>query len=112
MYRFQNEPIDLASDAENMKIIDVSEYQTDFEKTAAIIKSMDLIITVDTAILHLAGALDKMTFALISNQSDWRWMLDNEKTEWYKSVKIFRQKQINNWEEVFESVKNQLKELL
>ena len=53
-----------------------------------------------------------MTFALISNQSDWRWMLDNEKTEWYKSVKIFRQNKIDNWEEVFESVKNQLKELL
>lgn len=112
IYRFQTEPIDLASDAENMKIIDVSEYQTDFEKTAAIIKSMDLIITVDTAILHLAGALDKKTFALISNQNDWRWLLDNENTEWYKSVKIFRQKKINNWEEVFESVKNQLKELL
>ena len=109
MYRFQESPIDLTEGTEDMKIVDVSEYQTDFEKTAAIIKSMDLIITVDTAILHLAGALGKQTFALISALGDWRWKVQGENNDWYDSVILFRQEKLNQWQDVFLDVTKKVK---
>ena len=94
MYRFENDPIDLTEGSEHFKIVDVSEFQLDYDYTAAIIEAMDLIITVDTSILHLAGAIGKPTFALISWNGDWRWKLEGKDTEWYPSVKLFRQKKI------------------
>ena len=104
MYRFEDEPVDLTDGADNFKIVDASEFQKDYDYTASIIEAMDLIITVDTSILHLAGSLGKPTFALISWNGDWRWKLDGKKTEWYPSVKLFRQKNLNDWDYVFEEI--------
>ena len=84
----------------------------DFCDTAAIIDQMDLVITVDTAVAHLAGALGKPTWILISYISDFRWELDRSDSSWYDSVKIFRQKEDYLWERVISEVKEELEKFI
>jgi len=108
-YRFMPTPIDLTEGAEDMKIVDLSEYMNNFEDTAAIIKGMDLIISIDTAVVHLAGAINHPTWALLAWNSDWRWKLRGDTTEWYPSVRLFRQQKNNDWESVFSEVTNRIK---
>ena len=108
-YRFMPNPIDLAQGAEDMKIIDVSEFINDFEDTAAIIKGMDLIVSIDTAVIHLAGALGHPTWALLAWNADWRWKITGDTTEWYSSVKLFRQPKENDWDAVFNTVADRIK---
>lgn len=108
MYKFQKEPIDLAHGTSDMKIVDMSPIIKDFYDTATIINSLDLIITVDTSVLHLAGALGKTTWGLIPWNPDWRWGLEGESNVWYSSVKLFRQTEKNNWDELFERLENEV----
>jgi hypothetical protein len=79
-----------------------------FMDTAAIMKNLDLVITVDTAILHLAGGLGVRTWGLLPYSSDWRWLIDRSDTPWYSSVTLFRQKSAGNWEDVMLRVKTEL----
>lgn len=72
-----------------------------FVDSAAVIKNLDLIITSDTAIAHLAGALGCPTWVALKHTPDWRWMLDQEHSPWYPTVRLFRQKKSGNWENVF-----------
>lgn len=81
----------------------------DFEDTAKAINSMDLIITVDTAIAHLAGALGKQTFLLLPYVSDWRWFDDKETTPWYKSVELFKQTDNVSWEEQIQKIAERIR---
>jgi tetratricopeptide (TPR) repeat protein len=83
-----------------------------FIDTAAVIKNLDLIITCDTALVHLAGALECNTFCALKKYPDWRWGLIGEKTFWYDTVKLFRQNNIDNWEDVFKNMKNEIVKLL
>ena len=112
MYRFAKVPVDLTSGADGMRIVDVSEFQTDYAKTAALVEAMDLIVTVDTSVLHLAGAMGKRTFAILSRNCDWRWKMQGDSTEWYGSVRLFRQDETDEWEPVFERVKTEVEKLL
>lgn len=89
--RHNDAEIDYAHGCENMNIVDMAEYLTDFEATAAIVNELDLIITVDTSLLHLAGAIGKETWAMIPWSPDWRWKIKGDTTEWYDSVRLFRQ---------------------
>jgi ADP-heptose:LPS heptosyltransferase len=82
----------------------MSQFLDDWEKTAAIVCQMDLIITVDTAITHLAGAMGKKVFAMIAYNPDWRWGLLGDTTIWYPTVRLFRQKNYGNWESVIQSI--------
>lgn len=107
-YRFANTPIDLTEGTEDMQIVDVSEYMNNFEDTASIIKGMDLIISVDTAVAHLAGALNHPAWILLAWNPDWRWKLKGEITEWYSSAKLFRQSQVGDWDSVFQTIKDRL----
>jgi ADP-heptose:LPS heptosyltransferase len=77
--------------------------------TAAIIQKMDLIITADTAIAHLAGALGKPCWVLVPYCSDWRWGESGTQTAWYPSLRIIRQPNKYDWNSVFEDVLQQLK---
>jgi tetratricopeptide (TPR) repeat protein len=70
-------------------------------ETAALMTSLDLIITSDTMIAHLAGALGCRTFLALSRAPDWRWLLDRADCPWYPSLRLFRQKTVGNWNEVF-----------
>ncbi len=81
----------------------------DFLENAAIIENCDLIITSDTSIAHLAGGIGKSTWLLLKNYPEWRWGLKGENTFWYPSMRLFRQKERNNWQEVIERVSNALK---
>jgi len=83
-----------------------------FLDTVAIMKNLDLIITPDTSIVHLAGTLGKKTWLILQSDPDWRWFLDDNKTPWYPSVSIFRQKKINNWKDTFFEIEDKLKELV
>jgi tetratricopeptide (TPR) repeat protein len=79
----------------------------DFSDTAALISEMDLIISVDTSIAHIAGALAKPVWILLQWASDWRWLLNREDSPWYPSAKLFRQKKRGDWDGVInELVKN------
>ena len=81
----------------------------DFLETAAIIFNCDLIITSDTSVAHLAGGMGKPVWLLLKNIPEWRWGLDGETTFWYPSLRLFRQKERNNWSEVFERVSIELR---
>ena len=80
-----------------------------FLETAAIISNCDLVITCDTSIAHLAGGMNKKTWLLLKDIPDWRWGLKDDKTFWYPSMRLFRQKKRYNWEEVIERVSRILK---
>lgn len=94
------------------EIIDMDSEITDFADTAAIIKNMDLIICVDTAVAHLAGALGKPVWVLLSYIPDWRWFVNRKDSPWYQTMKLFRQKKQGDWNNVFEEIKNELKKIL
>jgi hypothetical protein len=81
----------------------------DFAETAAAICALDLVITVDTAVAHLAGSLGKPVWLLVMYAADWRWLLDREDTPWYPTVRLFRQKRPRDWGEVMERVLAELR---
>ena len=76
----------------------------DFADTAAAISTLDLIISVDTAIVHLAGAMGKPTWVLLPYVPDWRWQCHRQDNPWYPSIRLFRQSSLDNWDSVFEQV--------
>ena len=80
----------------------------DFLENAAIIENCDLIITCDTSIAHLAGGMGKEVWLLLRDIPFWTWGLERENTFWYPSMRLFRQKEKHNWQEVMERVSNQL----
>lgn len=79
-----------------------------FLDTAAVMKCCDLVITSDTAVAHLAGALGVKTWIALKHVPDWRWMLDRDDSPWYPTVRLFRQKYQGDWDEVFERITNAL----
>ena len=83
----------------------------DMDDVAGIIDNLDIIITVDSAIAHLAGAMGKKCIVLLSKASDWRWLLDRNDTVWYDNVRLVRQKELGNWQEVFDQVPALIEEL-
>lgn len=80
----------------------------DFSDTAALCDLMDLVITVDTSVAHLAAAMGKPVWLLLSYNPDWRWMLERDDTPWYPTVRLFRQQRTNTWTDVLDQVKREL----
>lgn len=91
-----------------IEFVDYSEELEDFTDTAALIANLDLIISVDTAVAHLAGAIGKTVWTLLPFTPDWRWMLDREDSPWYPSMKLFRQLSEGDWEGVLSRVRAEL----
>ena len=81
---------------------------TDFEDTAALIAEMDLIITVDTSLAHLAGSMGRECWVMLPFNPDWRWLLDRQDSPWYASVRLFRQKHIGDWAGVLNDMRTAL----
>lgn len=80
-----------------------------FMDTAAVMLNLDLVISVDTATAHLAGALGVPTWILIPNPPDWRWMLDRPDTPWYpENMRLFRQPTIGDWKTVIQTIVDKL----
>ena len=92
-------------------IIDKTELLTDFAQTAAFIEALDLVISVDTSVAHLSGALNKKTFVLLSKPAEWRWMQEGETTPWYESLLLFRQEIRGDWQKPILQIKEKLREL-
>lgn len=80
------------------RVTDLAPRLTDFAATAAAISALDLVITVDTAVAHLAGALGKPAWLLIAQGNDWRWLHERDDTPWYPSMRLFRQRKHRNWQ--------------
>jgi tetratricopeptide (TPR) repeat protein len=99
----------------------LSEYQrvtflgdgiADFADTAAIIDQLDLVITVDTSVAHLAGAMGKPVWILLPHNADWRWMILREDTPWYPTARLFRQQLMGDWPGVVARIKDALRHAL
>lgn len=84
----------------------------DFHQTAALISNLDLVITIDTAVAHLAGAMGIPTWLLLPAVPDWRWLRERNDSPWYPSMRLFRQPVPGNWQTVVENVTSALHELL
>jgi hypothetical protein len=72
-----------------------------FLDTAAVMQNMDLVITADTAIAHLAGALDVPVWVALAKITDWRWLVDRDDSPWYRTMRLWRQTTLGDWDEVF-----------
>ena len=77
----------------------------DFADTAALCELVDVVITVDTSVAHLGGALGRPTWVLLPFSPDWRWLLDRNDSPWYPSVKLYRQPNVGDWSSVFDKIK-------
>ncbi|MBP2638331.1 MAG: Tetratricopeptide repeat-containing protein [Firmicutes bacterium] len=91
-------------------VTDVSNSITDFMDTAGLIETLDLVITVDTSVAHLAGTMGKKTWVLLPFDPDWRWQLARDDSPWYSAIKLFRQRRPGDWREVIGRVKMALLE--
>lgn len=79
------------------RVVDASNELNDFADTAALIETLDLVISVDTAVAHLAGALGKPVYLLLPSHADWRWMVDRTDSPWYPTMRLFRQSRPGDW---------------
>lgn len=85
---------------------------TDFAETAALIECLDLVISVDTSIAHLAGSLGKPCWMLLRYSVEWRWMLERNDSPWYPSLKLYRQPRPGDWTSVIQTLGEDLRELI
>ena len=79
--------------------------------TAAIVKNLDLVVTVDTAVAHLAGALGTPVWLALPFVPDWRWLLEREDSPWYPTARLFRQTKRGNWQDVFRRIADAVRKL-
>lgn len=102
VFSFQMSDVDKESEAlkNQLNLIDLAPYITDYMDTAAFLKNIDILITIDTSIAHLAGAIGVKTILMLPYDSEWRWFDDTDTTPWYDSVKIFKQSSRANWLDV------------
>ncbi len=90
-------------------IVDLSRGLTDFAETAAAIADLDLVIAIDTSVVHLAGALGRPVWAMLAFAPDWRWLLGREDSPWYPSVRLFRQPRPGDWDSVIARVRGSIR---
>lgn len=96
---------DVAELKADTDLLDFHNDLTDFRETAALIELLDIVISVDTSVAHLAGALGKKVWILLPFNPDWRWLLNTTTSRWYNSATLYRQKRIGQWDGVFEKIK-------
>ena len=92
-------------------LVDLRGQWADFEELAAIISQLDLVISVDTSVGHLAGALRKPVWIALPFAADWRWMIDHHTSRWYPTARLFRQPATGDWASVFDRLGHALVEL-
>ncbi len=95
-----------------VQLIDLQNEQKDFADTAAIVANLDLVISIDTSVAHLAGAMGRPIWILLHKTADWRWLLDREDSPWYPTARLFRQTSLGNWQDVLARVEGELQEIV
>jgi len=101
-------PADQATLLEHGEIVDLTACLCDFSETAALMSCLDLVITVDTSVAHLAGALGRPTWILLPYTPDYRWLLDRDDSPWYPAVRLFRQAEDRDYANVMKRVRAEL----
>lgn len=96
----------------HLELIDLTEHLQNFAETAAMISCLDLVIAVDTAVAHVAGAIAKPVWLMIAHLPDWRWMLDRDDTPWYPTMRLFRQKSPGDWADVVKRIAEALGQMV
>jgi hypothetical protein len=96
-------------DVPDWNVLDLGDQLRDFADTAAVMQHLDLVITVDTAVAHLAGALGVPVWIALSVAADWRWMRGPDRSPWYPSVRLFRQTQWGDWGGVMRRMADELR---
>jgi Flp pilus assembly protein TadD len=96
------------SPPEGMELPDLTGELNDFADTAALIAALDLVIAVDTAVVHLAGAMGKPVWVLLPFAPDWRWLLNRNDSPWYPTMRLFRQHQPGQWTPVIAEIRQEL----
>jgi hypothetical protein len=91
-----------------MRLIDIGKDLKDFADTAAVMSMLDLVITIDTASAHLAGAIGAKCWTLIPYAPDWRWFMEGESSPWYPTMRLFRQESLNDWTPVIARIREEL----
>ena len=99
----------IAAEGMQDKIHDLRPLLTDFAATAILVEQLDVVISICTSVAHLAGALGAETWVILSQDADWRWMRDRNDSPWYSSVRLFRQRELDNWLELAGRVAEALK---
>jgi len=102
---------DTALLAGEARITHIGGELADFADTAAVLSLCDLVISVDTSVAHLAGALGRPGFVLLPHQPDWRWTLDHDHSPWYPALRLFRQTAHGDWAGVIERVRAEVARL-
>ena len=92
----------------NAYIANYADCLANFNDTAALIECLDLVITVDTSVAHLAGAMGKPAWLLLSQNADWRWFLNTESSPWYPAIQLFRQEQPGDWSVILKRIELEL----
>ncbi|MBI1398118.1 MAG: tetratricopeptide repeat protein [Betaproteobacteria bacterium] len=93
-----------------LALVDFTSDLHDFADTAALMMALDLVVTVDTSVVHLAGALGRPAWMLSRFDGCWRWMLEGEDSSWYPTVRVFRQGEAGNWAPVLEALSRALRD--
>ena len=94
------------------RMLDLGSTLTNFAETAALILRLDLVISVDTSVAHLAGALGKPVWILLPFSPDWRWLLDRQDSPWYPTARLFRQSKTRAWQSVVADVRDALEDFV
>jgi ADP-heptose:LPS heptosyltransferase len=94
--------------AASLRVVDLADSLDDLVDTAAAIQSLDLVVTCDSAVGHLAGALAAPVWVALSYAPDWRWMRDRADSPWYPTMRLFRQKSYGAWDDVFADIATEL----
>lgn len=113
LQKFNPDPMEVLRLNDGQPIVNVLDSVNDFNETAAIISQLDIVISIDSAVAHLTGALNVPCFAFIPfNDTDWRWQITGDTSAWYPSMKLFRQSQIGDWDSAVKNVKTELEQCL
>ncbi|HEX4173017.1 MAG TPA: tetratricopeptide repeat-containing glycosyltransferase family protein [Acetobacteraceae bacterium] len=92
-------------------LINIGAEIQDYDDTMAILDNLDLLITVDTSVAHLAGAMGRPVWIMLPRTPDWRWLLDRSDTPWYPSARLFRQQYVRRWDDVVQAIATALRAL-
>lgn len=97
---------------ERSDILDLTAHLTDYVETSALVSCLDLVITVDTSVAHLAAALGRPTWIVLPYTPDYRWLLDRDDSPWYPTARLFRQGETRDYASVLDRVRNELEALV